>query len=232
MLNKTHKGIELIQFLMLHDGQPVPNQRLLATLWSEDKSSNPESALKTLISRTRAMLNQISPGFGGCIAADRGAYHWEAAEGMIIDVYEVQRIYDQLMKSKDDTAKWLELMPSFMEHYTGDLLAHGEQKEWALSRAQALHTQYLSVVYTYVEMLKAAENYKEVVNVCRAALDVDNFDDKLHIIDFKYGQGIFVEAEHNPQMMLYALGALEIYDALYDIKEVSMRKCQYMDNSN
>lgn len=48
------------------------------------------------------------------------------------------------------------------------------------------------------------------------------FDDKLHIIDFKYGQGIFVEAEHNPQMMLYALGALEIYDALYDIKEVAM----------
>lgn len=47
-------------------------------------------------------------------------------------------------------------------------------------------------------------------------------DDRLHIIDFKYGQGILVEAEHNPQMMLYALGALEIYDALYDIKEVSM----------
>lgn len=47
-------------------------------------------------------------------------------------------------------------------------------------------------------------------------------DDKLHIIDFKYGQGILVEAEHNPQMMLYALGALEIYDALYDIKEISI----------
>ena len=47
-------------------------------------------------------------------------------------------------------------------------------------------------------------------------------DDKLHIIDFKYGQGILVEAEHNPQMMLYALGALEIYDPLYDIKEITM----------
>ena len=34
--------------------------------------------------------------------------------------------------------------------------------------------------------------------------------------------GILVEAEENPQMKLYALGALEIYDALYDIKEVSM----------
>lgn len=47
-------------------------------------------------------------------------------------------------------------------------------------------------------------------------------DDRLHIIDFKYGLGVLVEAEENPQMKLYALGALEIYDILYDIKEVSM----------
>jgi len=47
-------------------------------------------------------------------------------------------------------------------------------------------------------------------------------DKTLHIIDFKYGQGVLVEAEHNPQMMLYALGALRIYDTLYDIEEVSM----------
>ena len=47
-------------------------------------------------------------------------------------------------------------------------------------------------------------------------------DDKLHIIDFKYGMGVLVEAEDNPQMKLYALGALAVYDALYDIKEVSM----------
>ena len=47
-------------------------------------------------------------------------------------------------------------------------------------------------------------------------------DDKLHIIDFKYGMGVLVEAEDNPQMKLYALGALAVYDALYDIREVSM----------
>lgn len=47
-------------------------------------------------------------------------------------------------------------------------------------------------------------------------------DDRLHIIDFKYGMGVLVEAEGNPQMKLYALGALAVYDALYDIREVSM----------
>ena len=47
-------------------------------------------------------------------------------------------------------------------------------------------------------------------------------DDKLHIIDFKYGLGVLVEAEENPQMKCYALGALAIYDSLYDISQVSM----------
>lgn len=47
-------------------------------------------------------------------------------------------------------------------------------------------------------------------------------DKKLHIIDFKYGMGVLVEVVENPQMKLYSLGALEIYDSLYDIEEVSM----------
>ena len=47
-------------------------------------------------------------------------------------------------------------------------------------------------------------------------------DGTLHIVDFKYGRGVLVEAEDNPQMKLYALGALEIFDCLYDIETVSM----------
>lgn len=47
-------------------------------------------------------------------------------------------------------------------------------------------------------------------------------DKTLHIIDLKYGMGILVNADNNSQMMLYSLGALEIYDSLYDIDEVSM----------
>jgi len=47
-------------------------------------------------------------------------------------------------------------------------------------------------------------------------------DHLLHIIDFKYGMGVLVEAENNPQMMLYALGALRLYDCLYGIDTVSM----------
>lgn len=47
-------------------------------------------------------------------------------------------------------------------------------------------------------------------------------DNVLHVIDFKYGLGILVDAEDNPQMRCYALGALDAYDSIYDISTIKM----------
>ncbi len=44
----------------------------------------------------------------------------------------------------------------------------------------------------------------------------------LYVIDFKYGKGVPVDAAENPQMKLYALGALSAYSMLYDIETVYM----------
>ncbi|XCB30910.1 DUF2800 domain-containing protein [Arcanobacterium hippocoleae] len=44
----------------------------------------------------------------------------------------------------------------------------------------------------------------------------------LQIIDLKYGQGVLVEAANNPQLMLYALGALHAFGSLYDIERVAV----------
>lgn len=44
----------------------------------------------------------------------------------------------------------------------------------------------------------------------------------LHVIDFKYGKGVPVEAENNPQMMLYALGAYTESAFLFPISTVKM----------
>ena len=47
-------------------------------------------------------------------------------------------------------------------------------------------------------------------------------DDVLQIIDYKHGLGVLVSAEKNPQMMCYALGALELFDGIYDINSIQM----------
>ena len=47
-------------------------------------------------------------------------------------------------------------------------------------------------------------------------------DGTLHIVDLKYGTGIEVSAKDNPQMKCYALGALELFDGIYDIDDVTL----------
>lgn len=47
-------------------------------------------------------------------------------------------------------------------------------------------------------------------------------DGKINVVDFKYGIGIPVVADHNPQMMLYGLGALDLFDCLYNIETVTL----------
>ena len=47
-------------------------------------------------------------------------------------------------------------------------------------------------------------------------------DGILEIIDFKGGRGVRVSADHNPQLMLYALAGLMEFDPLYDIHTIRM----------
>ena len=47
-------------------------------------------------------------------------------------------------------------------------------------------------------------------------------DGILQVCDYKHGMGILVSAEKNLQMQCYALGALELFDGIYDIDTVRM----------
>jgi hypothetical protein len=94
--------------------------------------------------------------------------------------------------------------------------------------------EYVSYV---IEMIvKAKKTCKDPVILVEAHLDYSCYvpsgfgtgdlvivsDGTLQIIDLKYGQGLAVEAEWNSQMMLYSLGALELFDVIYNIEKVSM----------
>lgn len=47
-------------------------------------------------------------------------------------------------------------------------------------------------------------------------------DGIMHVIDYKHGRGIEVDANCNSQMLLYALGAIEMFGALYEIDDIYM----------
>lgn len=55
--------------------------------------------------------------------------------------------------------------------------------------------------------------------------------DTMYVTDFKYGKGVAVSAEDNPQMKLYALGAYHEYSFLYPISKIKLAIIQPRLNS-
>jgi hypothetical protein len=56
-------------------------------------------------------------------------------------------------------------------------------------------------------------------------------DGSVHVIDFKYGKGVPVDAFENTQLMLYGIGAYLKYDMLYDIEKIELHIVQPRLNS-
>jgi hypothetical protein len=98
----------------------------------------------------------------------------------------------------------------------------------------------LYVEYCLGLIEKAKENCQDLQILIEQKLDFSDYvpegfgtgdlvvvgNGTLHVVDLKYGRGVVVSAEKNPQMMLYALASLSLFDMLYDIKKVSMHIVQ------
>lgn len=109
-----------------------------------------------------------------------------------------------------------------------------EHLDWYNGEMEECAENYASYVLELLE--KAKETCADPVVLVEQRVDFSRFvengfgtadciiisDGAMNIVDYKHGKGVEVFAEGNPQMMLYALGALEIFDGIYDIDEVQM----------
>lgn len=178
---KSKKGMSLLQYIILKHDTAVPNYRLIELLWPNEESSNPENALKTLVSRFRALLNQCCEGLGSCIEASRGGYRFVQLPGMTVDIFEFEEICHELQNANALTDENRALYQRALSLYTGDLLSTAEQDEWVVSASVGLHGKYMKLVYSYLDFLKKTEEYNDIIQTCRFALENDAFDERLHL---------------------------------------------------
>lgn len=180
LATRSRKGAGLMQYLILQRGTPTSSQRMTRELWSGRRSENPENALKTLVSRTRSMLNGLCPELGRCIVSSAGGYSWECAPDVSVDVLEIMDIYTLLGQEPGDEVR-RSLSERLLELYRGDLFQTGNLYNDA-TQVSWLHREYLDTVYRYVEVLKAGDEHERICEVCQAALKVDEQDEHLHIL--------------------------------------------------
>lgn len=125
-----------------------------------------------------------------------------------------------------------------VRYWHGDIPDDQYESELAeLSKDEAYTEEMVEHAITYAKVIlekaKALENPDLQLEV---KLDISKYakgcfgtgdcvligDGVLEIVDYKYGKGHRVDAKENPQMRLYALGALEYFSLLYEVETVRM----------
>ena len=99
--------------------------------------------------------------------------------------------------------------------------------QWQDDEMEELTDAYRDYVLDHVDgaelFIEQRVDFSHIVpggfGTCDAVIIGDGI---MHVIDFKYGQGVQVDATDNPQLRLYALGALGTFGMLYDIHTVAM----------
>ncbi len=181
-LRQAKKTSQFLEYLILKKERAVPHEELLEMLWSDKENRNPATALRTLLHRYRSLVEQSGlPELEDSILTARGAYQWNPNLDCEIDVFEFERLCQEARTPGMSNRECIERYLQMLQIYTGPLLPNSAEEMWVVPKSVYYHDLFLESVFTLLDLLKVEEEYDVIVQVCRKAMDVDMFDERLHL---------------------------------------------------
>lgn len=178
-LGNSKKKLELLEFFILNRNKDVSAFDLFDVLWPTNDNTNPESSLKTLISRLRADLKQFE--LSDMIVTKGSYYTWNESIQTAIDVYELEQLCTELKSHNELTPQAENCFERVLHLYQGDLLPHSNLEAWVIPKSMHYHNLYLNALQKYILMLKKEKRYEDIIHVCRKGLEIDAFDSTLNL---------------------------------------------------
>lgn len=181
-LKQARKTCLFLEYLIMKKDHAVTHEELLDMLWSEKESSNPATALRTLLHRYRSLVEQSGiRELENSILTSRGSYQWNPNLDCEIDVFEFERLCQEARQPMLPVRDRIERYLQVMNLYTGHLLTNTADEIWVVPKSVFYHDLFLESIFTLIDLLKAEEEHEVIVQVCRKAMDVDMFDERLHL---------------------------------------------------
>ena len=171
--------MEFACYFVFHRERSLPQMDLYNALWTDDRNDNPMSALKTLLYRTRMLLE---PEIGDIqlILSQRGSYSWNPDIQCDIDAEQFEIL---CRKASDATGRErLFLYREAVRLYRGDFLPKLSGELWVIPLTTHYHSLYLEAVTELGKLLREQELYEELTALCGEALLIDNLDEGLHCL--------------------------------------------------
>lgn len=180
LAEKSPLGVGIMSCLILNRNKPVPTEYLESIFWGQQATQTSRGALRTLISRFRALLNEINPALSRCIASNRGTYEWISLPDMEIDYYHVTDLIDVLENGNVASPRGRELFQELSDYYSGDLMEDSPYRKNYIEEISNLHRKYRELLMIYIRAMKEQDQYPEIIDVCKKAINIYPYDNELN----------------------------------------------------
>lgn len=179
---------------------------------------SPSSASRWMSCVGSIAMTQDEPDASSAYADEGTAAHFLGSECLTTGAHPASYIGKQIIVGADAswlTEGWTPGKNVSVFEVDTDMAAHVNTyvqtvKEYAQG-GQLLVERRLPIGHITGE--EGAEGTGDAIILC---------DDEIIVIDLKYGRGVEVSANNNPQLKMYALGALEEYGMLGDFKRARL----------
>lgn len=178
-LGNSKKKLALLQYLLLNKDTSISNYNIFESIWPGEESSNPESSLKTLVSRLRQNLKAF--GLENSIITKNGAYKWNDALDAEIDIFRFEPLCQQALDFREIDETTTPVFEEILRMYQGDLLTGYDTETWIVPKSMYYHNLYLKVLYHYIDLLEKDNRYSDIMPLARRGLEIDMLDSKLNL---------------------------------------------------
>lgn len=172
---------------------------------------SPSAAARWINCPGSVALSELCPPPGSSDYADEGTLaHLIAEHKVLLASGEITRaFYDKRLKNAKAS-----------QYYCGEM---EEATDYYRDRVMEIYCEGLKKDSAAELMVEQRFDLGLWIPECFGTSDaVVIAGDTIEVIDFKYGKGVRVEADGNPQTRLYGLGAAALYSGVYDLEKVRM----------
>jgi DNA-binding SARP family transcriptional activator len=212
--NRSRKVWLLLAYMVYCRNRAVQPDELVELLWGmEERSTDPPNALKTMLHRVRAMLNQLGTNVGHDLIVRRnGTYAWNTDYPLTCDVDEFESLCKAGAAAEGEER--LDLYLKALGLYHGDFLNKLSAESWVIPIAAYYHNIYVETVLEALPMLEERGRLDVVAALCREAVTVEPYNETLYkhlmraLLDLGEQQAALSIYEDMSQMLLDNFGVL------------------------
>ena len=174
--NQSKKPWALLEYLVIFQKKDISPAELIQVIWPDDPGVNPAGALKTLMFRSRKLLEPLDIPPQKLLVQQRGTYAWTKEYTTVLDIDEFETICTRVLNESLPEEEALSLCFAGVELYRGDFLPKAKYESWVIPISTYYHTLYQKLIHYTIHLLTAKEAFSQITALCQTAIAIEPFD--------------------------------------------------------